>query len=230
MITLISHKLAASSLLAKITHRLCFPGVFLSTQSCRNWFLTRVKCNLAKNNSVLSSYGLIWTSCLHHTSDLHYFMVKSIGKDTNVIRTSIILSDVLKFFSSATVWNNRNGLGPSIFTLHYRIIQNGAFYSRYILSLTSREKYHYNTWQLLTSIHPIINSTMADAWAKRPSLASPRPLCPDVGSPGVPRPAGNPPRSSPGLPLWGTCLENLSMELSRSHPEQMSESSGSSCC
>lgn len=126
-------------------------------------------------------------------------MGKSLGKDANVIRTSIILSDVLKFIHQQLSEMTNIVLVPSIITLHYRIIQNGAFSSRYISSLASKEKYHYNTWQLLTSIHPVIHSSRADAWAKRPSLASPRPLCPDVGSPGVPRPAGNPP-PPPGLP------------------------------
>lgn len=72
-------------------------------------------------------------------------MGKSLGKDANVIRTSIILSDVLKFIHQQLSEMTDIVLVPSIITLHYRIIQNGAFSSRYISSLASKEKYHYNT-------------------------------------------------------------------------------------
>lgn len=129
--------------------------------------------------------------------------MKCRGKDTNVIGTSIIL---LKIIHQQLSEITDTVLVPSIITLHCRIIQNGAFSFRYISSLASKEKYDYNTWQLLTSIHPVIHSTRADARAKRSSLASPRPLCPDVGSPGVPRPAGAPPQVFPRAFTLGDML------------------------
>lgn len=118
-------------------------------------------------------------------------------------------------------------LVPSIITLHYRIVQNDAFILDTFQAWPQRKS-------IITTpdscLPPFIHSSIQPGqMPEQTGLASPRSLCPDVGSPGDPRPAGNPPRSSPGPPLWGTCLGNLGTELSRSHPEQMSESSGSSC-